>query len=94
MSEMVDRAVHAAYLAYRGWGPDADGISVPEWSGLDGPAFVRCIRAAIAAMREPTDEMAKAGACEFSGRVRKERGWVPQEPKNTWQAMIDTALKE
>ncbi len=51
-----------------------DGIPDELWS-----ASVPHARAAIAAMREPTDEMVEAG-------------WKQRSARTTWKAMIDAAL--
>ncbi len=61
-----------------GHDPDCNSLGRPEW-----PSYLSVARAAIEAMREPTEEMAKAG-----GKARR------QWDKSVWQAMISAALSE
>lgn len=55
-----------------------------KWDEVNKPYFTGFARAAIAAMREPTEEMMNAGWIE---------GMRPKAPREAWQAMIDAALK-
>jgi hypothetical protein len=74
-AEMVERVARAIYMVAP--------IGVRDW--VDAPASVRedclvCARAAIEAMREPTDAMIDAGGAAT--------------PRIAWRAMIDAALDE
>lgn len=90
MSEMVDSVFAKAIRAGRGcdikfpcpfclWGPDQ---LTPEW---DETGCVWLARAAIEAMRQPTDKMICAA---LDAHDRGKRGYSDQ-----WNAMIDEALK-
>lgn len=58
---------------------------------LDDDDYVRA-RAAIEAMREPTDAMVDAG---FDAGDDTVQGYSENaDPQDTWQAMIDAALNE
>ena len=86
--QMIDRVARAIWehrakqvrleypdlLPLEGWG------AVAIANGVMGEA-----RAAIEAMREPTEAMQNAGS---------ERGWTPPTGAMIWQAMIDAALNE
>jgi hypothetical protein len=72
--EMVERVARA--IAY------SETADPEMWS-----AFVEVARAAIAAMREPTEAMLQAA----SNAPREP--FAPTEPRDTWQAIIDEALK-
>jgi len=80
---MIERVARGMYEAQV-------GASVPEdlWAvTLAHPAFVGTLataRAAIAAMREPTDEMVTQCA---------NTGHLPDDAVVVWQRMIDEALK-
>lgn len=82
MSEMIERVAKAIYDSHefkKGWEhPDTKRL----WH-----EFMRAeARAAIEAMREPTDEMLEAS----------HYGEAPREPNShyeVWKYMIDTALK-
>ncbi len=83
MSEMVERV--ARRLAIEDGADDWDLIG-PVTRGI----FERNARAAIEAMREPTDDMMHAVGC---GGERKE--WLSgQAWRASYQAMIDEALKD
>jgi hypothetical protein len=53
---------------------------------------IKCARAAIEAMREPTEAMSKQGNWCGDGFSCSET-WFSGAP-NVWQAMIDEALKD
>ena len=84
MGEMVERVAKAIYAAEHGT-EYQDGTPVrpspDEWDVL-----LTCARAAIAAMREPTEAMLKAAhsACDENGHVLI---------ASSNRAMIDEALK-
>jgi hypothetical protein len=88
MSEMVERVVEAIA---------SSGATDPMW---DDETVRMVARAAIAAMREPTEEMKRAG---FENSPHDVGGCSDQISKEDWreeicpeiyQAMIDAALKE
>lgn len=88
MVERVARAICAAEEL--DWNEQSD----PQRSGSgndDTEAFRHMARAAIEAMREPTEEMAWAGW----GAARWDVGQEGIEaPANVWTAMLTTALKD
>ncbi len=101
MSEMVERMAEAAFLEFSGadptaeyawwygkdegkpydWRAEADRTSV----GADG--FLRCAKAALAAMREPTEKMLMAAQREFSEDNSE------AAIRDAWRAAINEALK-
>ena len=91
MSEMVERVARAmaSKLSEQQLGSD------PPWHD---PEFrqnaIEVARAAIEAMREPTNEMICA-ADNLSSEISTadDRISVPASPEMTWPAMIDEALK-
>lgn len=79
MVEKVARAIYAAYGFHLSWG---------EASFTWRDQCLKQGRAAIEAMREPTDEMSCAGL-DFDDDDGK-----TLIVSTVWQAMIDAALKE
>ncbi len=86
---MIERVARAR-CAEQGINPDApfrnlvgDKQRIVNWQAWTGEA-----RAAIEAMREPTDAMIDAGA------VAEGDGNLEAQARNLWAAMIDAALKE
>lgn len=79
--EMIERVARAIFEA----------MDVAD--GLDGSSAERYALAAIEAMREPTDDMARAGFSSDAFRTPMLRLEADFEPKAVWQAMIDAALK-
>jgi hypothetical protein len=83
---MIERVARAIARAHRIGdlfiAPDGSAHKSEPWQG-----FVDHARAAIAAMREPTEAMASEGAFAVDGLF--EPGAVA-----VWQAMTDAALKE
>lgn len=75
MSEMVGKVARA--IARKNTG-----------SGINWPSFVEEARAAIEAMREPTEAMVDAGVLDVKADVSF------FDVNETWQAMIDAALSE
>jgi hypothetical protein len=78
MGEMIERVAMAIFR---------NGIGELVWSsGSDEQheAAFRQARAAIEAMREPTDEMMDAG--------REKTNWGPHGTDECWRAMIDATL--
>ena len=79
MTEMVERVARALAARKCGLVKDPYGERLPD------DLWQQCIpdaRAAIEAMREPTDKMLDAGPP------------FPYMDKGVWQAMIDAALSE
>lgn len=107
MSEMVERVARAAFLEFSGddpendvwreiydmddgynWEKRADGTSI----GAKG--FRACARAAIAAMRDPTEAMSEVGYSAANSCVRGDDASVPEEISGEiWRAMIDEAIR-
>jgi hypothetical protein len=99
MSGMVERVARAAYLEYSGSDPESeyawwygkDEGQPYDWrkeadrTSVEAEGFLRCARAAIAAMREPTEAMIEAG------RVR---GLDDGGVEGRWRAMIDAELAD
>lgn len=79
---MVERVGRG--MARYNW-PHASPADIDEmWDAWEGDA-----RAAIAAMREPTEAMVDTGR-----DVGPDRPYGAHETRATWSAMIDTALSE
>jgi len=78
MSEMIERVAEIIH-------------KYPYFTGEECKAIAK---AAIAAMREPTDDMVAAGAV-FHIRERDLNGYnkSKNDAKVSWQAMIDEALE-
>jgi hypothetical protein len=86
MSEMVERV--AQIIAVASWdtcGPRALSGCLPQTCACREQA-----RAAIAAMREPTQHMKSAAVIDAEGEWR----FGAHEARKCWQAMIDAALTE
>lgn len=95
-SEMVERVARAICekspaCAIGNQRPDSrDTLSGdPLWM-----AFATMARAAIAAMREPTEEMVKEGEEEIFEHMAESAVWSRDATKEGYCAMIDEALKE
>ena len=95
MSEMVERVA-------RGMAAAAVGIEPNDDLGRQPTAYeIGIARAAIAAMREPTEAMCKAwwDRCDAGGSPMDDRGdyggpdWPNGHIVRTWNAMIDEALR-
>jgi hypothetical protein len=89
MSEMVDRVAQELFH-----GRPAGRLEEYSWDTLTSDwhaAFRDTARVAIAAMREPTEEMLNAPreAYVFAGDFPMSQ----QEAVDAWRAMIDEALK-
>ena len=87
MSEMVERVARAVYevapIGVRLW-EDAPGATRDHWC--------RVARAAIAAMREPTEKMVMAGGVQLLNRGEYEPT-AADGANDIWCAMIDVELK-
>jgi hypothetical protein len=83
-SEMVERVALAMQEAAEG----PVMFSANFWPDSNRPdaAYTKLARAAIAAMREPTEAMIEASNREWDGRMS-------HRSSGAWQAMIDEALK-
>lgn len=78
MNEMIERVARAICLADTG---------LPEGETADAREWYRCAaRAAIEAMREPTDAMLAEGGVAMSFASH------PSDANRSWRAMIDAAL--
>jgi len=86
MTSMVERV--AKELAECRWDqlgiPECDR---PEWADQTRGFGLKQARAAIAAMREPTEAMEEA-ALDVRPLM------LPDSPREVWEAMIDAALNE
>lgn len=79
MSEMIERVARAVSQSFHDEGY-IEGVSDPaEWN-----EFLKAARAAIEAMREPTDRMVWDG-----GTALHDKG---EDTAGIWAAMIDAAL--
>ena len=97
MSEMVERVI-------RGWLNVASDISDADLRASREPLTMRfetldqfrnCIRAAIAAMREPTEAMLMAGrAVEMKEACAGDHAFDHPDEGGIWRAMIDKALED
>lgn len=88
MSEMVERVARAMEAA------DDSGATGVFGSGPNVDAMAR---AAIAAMREPTEEMVLAGAGAMEGRSHEhepQSAVIFGQPAEVWRAMNDQALSD
>lgn len=83
MTDMIERVARVIHVQLEPW--DAFGVDRVMW--------IKVARAAIAAMREPTDEMNDAGADKCDGGCAEESCQFGFMGK-IWHAMIDAALEE
>ena len=90
MSEMVERVAKAAYESlFMGSWPDDIGTSI------DAEGFRKAARAAIEAMREPTEEMTNsAERLDDQGSSIFGEPFVPCPHDEAWRVMIDAALNK
>jgi hypothetical protein len=83
MTEMIERVAKAIL----------DAMDITD--GLDASAADRYARAAIEAMREPTDQMCEAGYSagtgDWGGRYDNRRELARGRIEPGWHAMIDVA---
>jgi len=85
--DMVERVARAMAKA-EGWSLPND-MSLPYAAGSRVGRMMGLARAAIAAMREPTEEMVRAGEKEF---IASDVACCMEPAEDCWQAMIDAAL--
>ena len=93
MTDMIERVARAIVDT---WAAGAVGVEGGGWNAQDDfgkDAARKCARTAIAAMREPTDEMNDAGADKCDGGCAEESCQFGFMGK-IWTAMIDAALGE
>lgn len=84
MSEMVERIARAILAVDY---PEDAGSDLEEmWWERRGDAYLAYARAALEAMREPTEQMAQAG-------LSPTYIWVDETAEPIWRRMIDEALK-
>jgi hypothetical protein len=91
MSEMIERVAEAIW---RQEFENHDRLPPVEYRQLertDRLDLEAMARAAIEAMREPTQSMLDAG---LNGAPITEYGWCDRETLDIWKPMIDAALKE
>lgn len=83
--EMLERAAKAHYerLHYTRW----ENLTPSTRAG-----FLAAMRAAIEAMREPTEEMCDAGADRLDTNDPADRCPGPNDMERAWQTMIDAIL--
>ena len=103
MSEIIERVARALCTA-DGCSPDAIVGIVPEVLSVPPPDiampawrnYVDKARAAIVAMREPTDDMLEAGAFYFLSDRDAGPTLDPERnlARSTYRAMLETALKD
>lgn len=79
-------------------GRDHESLSIEMGCGsiaqnLRAEAMAAAARAAVAAMREPTEAMCKAGEAVIVSHAWSGRGEHISDPETPWEAMIDEALK-
>lgn len=80
MSEMIERVAKAIFASDMKWAP------VLEHQFEENKiVYLKAARAAIEAMREPTEIMIEASNREWDGRMS-------HRSSGAWQAMIDAAL--
>ncbi len=82
MSEMVFRVASAL----------VDALGKDE--ALTGAECIRMARAAIEAMREPSDDMCEAGAAYYHDNYQPGHAKEQTTAPDIWRSMIDEALRE
>jgi hypothetical protein len=82
MNEMIKRVAKAIedYHDKDAWSP---------YERIGHVVALECARAAIAAMREPTEAM-----CDAANEAVFQGGQPPSQPDIVWPAMIDASLKD
>ncbi len=94
MSEMIERVARAMLAA--DYPDDVGGELEYLWWDRHGETYLRYARAAIEAMREPTEAMTFAGHDPLETSVGLSNGELyfdAEGPAQTFTAMIDAALK-
>lgn len=92
MSEMLEKVARALW-EIRPWGDEDSEQGIPTWDTVPEDwkaAYIDMARAAVRALREPTEEMLEAVDC---GGVRRQ--WLSGRMHvGSWHAMIDSILSE
>jgi len=86
---MIERVAARMY----DWEAEINGLP-QRWAAVPPRArkeWYLMARAVIEAMREPTEEMFKAG--DDCGDYDPDHGWTPADNSTIWRAMIDEAAK-
>lgn len=96
MIEEVAKAVFAQWRAFMLTEYPGSNIaaSFEELSGTERKFAFMNARAAVAAMREPTEEMVKAGEQEFFEYRETPSDWTLEATRGAWREMIDAILSE
>ncbi len=89
---MVERVARAMFAHEHGGDKASIDRGAAAWEH-DGNLYLELARAAIAAMREPTDAMVIAGAQHIAG-IQHPISDTAGDTKGRWRAMIDAALAE
>jgi len=84
MTDMIERV--AVAMAENDSGPMDSALFAIHWREF-GEGYIDSARAAIAAMREPTEKMIDAGS-------KEQRNILSKPIEGIWTAMIDAALEE
>lgn len=96
--EMIERVRSAILAAMRAHGEVVYVDATPRSDGtfrLDGDFDLAALaRAAIEAMREPTDSMSVNGGLELEEQMFAQQGLVFDGAKAVFQRMIDAALAD
>ena len=93
MSEMIERCARALCMATLNADPTSYELGFrTKHTDRHWPTFVNDARVVIAAMREPTPEMAEA-EMDLGGYGSYDGECYCADPSEIWRAMIDEALK-
>jgi len=84
MTDMIERV--AVAMAENDSGPMDSALFAIHWREF-GEGYIDSARAAIAAMREPTEKMIDAGS-------KEQRNILSKPIEGIWTAMIDAALED
>ena len=84
MTDMIERV--AVAMAENDSGPMDSALFAIHWREF-GEGYIDSARAAIAAMREPTEKMIDAGS-------KEQRNILSKPIEGIWTAMIDAALDD
>ena len=93
MTDMIERVARAIVDT---WAAGAVGVEGGGWDAQDDfgkDAARKCARTAIAAMREPTDEMLDAGSAAHPAGGYVRETLLTDIIEAEWRAMVDAALE-
>lgn len=98
MSEFIEKLAHAACeVGHQVCVCKREGRPVAQSGGTVCKRSLTTVRAVLAAAREPSEEMEKAGfdCHDHEASCATDYGYAPAEGSmsNAWRAMIDEALK-